>query len=150
MNDEVQQLLGISETVDEESLSFELLLSCYQKSFDLAFQQRDTDQNQSFLCNLLDLFGYHRRIPPENQTVAVPLLGAGCRGFPTSVAIDAAAKESVAWLTKTCDGYSNSARSMNITSQHMPPQSDCVIAFGLLDTCDAETLAAKIQDSYCI
>jgi O-acetyl-ADP-ribose deacetylase (regulator of RNase III) len=148
-NKEIQRLLDTGEEpFDGETWSYKLLLSCYHKSFDLAFQQRDIDRSSSVLCNLLNRFGYHRRTPPENQRVAVPLLGAGCRGFPTSVAIEAAAKESAAWLTKTSDGDNSSTKSTeNNTPQHRSPQSDCVIAFGLLEPHDAETLAEKIQVS---
>jgi hypothetical protein len=70
---------------------------------------------------------------PENRRIAVPLLGAGCRGFPTDVALDVAAKESVFWLSTIDD--------------HEHNEEDEVLAFGLLETADAEALATSISDS---
>jgi O-acetyl-ADP-ribose deacetylase (regulator of RNase III) len=62
------------------------------------------------------------------KRVAVPLLGAGCRGFPISVAIEAAARASTSWLSQstTFDGiYCSLGQGQNETIH-----SDCVIAFG--------------------
>lgn len=63
----------------------------------------------------------------DNLRVACPLLGAGCRGFPLEVAIQIAAKESVTWRDTT--EYEN-----------------CVLAFGIPDLNNANTLIDAIVD----
>ena len=123
-SDELSAVLGID--ANEESWAYDLLLSCYHQSFELAFGQRHDYRNQW----IISLLGKQLVHNPENNRVAVPLLGAGCRGFPVSMAIDAAAKGSTFWLSQT---------------QEAEPKKDCVVAFGLLETSDADELASKIE-----
>lgn len=91
----------------------EMLRSCYRSSLDLAF----------------DTFDYGSA---EEQRVAVPLLGAGCRGFPVDIAIKVAAEESVKWMNpplNECDISSETGQQ--------------VVAFGLLE----EDTALKLIDA---
>ncbi|KAL3788803.1 hypothetical protein HJC23_006256, partial [Cyclotella cryptica] len=145
---EMKQLLGIdAESVDPESWSYELLRSCYRHSFRLAFgcNQSNDDKSKGTLCNLLESIGITNQVSvPENQRVSVPLLGAGCRGFPASVAIEAAVAESVSWLSSSnneClhDDSTSTAKSAR--------KREPVVAFGLLETSDAEVLATKLRES---
>jgi hypothetical protein len=143
---EVQQLLGINAvSLDEEAWAYELLLSCYRHSFDMAFGGNDIDSNQTIIGHLLDSIGLGetKSSYPENQRVAVPLLGAGCRGFPISVAIEAAAQASTSWLSQstTTDDIDCSLGQAQNETIH----SDCVIAFGLLEISDAKELTAQIE-----
>jgi O-acetyl-ADP-ribose deacetylase (regulator of RNase III) len=89
--------------VDKES---EILLQqCYERAFQLAFEGLS-----------------------EEKRVAVPLLGAGARGFPTDVAIDIAARAATAWLRQV-----RNAGGIGQT-----------LAFGLLEEDHANDLAATI------
>lgn len=124
LSDELSTALGIEST--EESWAYDLLLSCYHQSFQLAFGQRRNCRKQWIISLLRKQLVQN----PENNRVAVPLLGAGCRGFPVSMAIDAAAKGSTLWLSQT---------------KEEKPKKDCVVAFGLLETSDAEELASEIE-----
>jgi O-acetyl-ADP-ribose deacetylase (regulator of RNase III) len=145
---EVQQLLGINAvSLDEEAWAYELLLSCYRHSFDIAFGGNDIDSNQTIIGRLLDSIGLGRnKLPyPENQRVAVPLLGAGCRGFPISVAIEAAAQASTSWLSQSQSTTTNDIDCSLGQAQNETIHSDCVIAFGLLDISDAKELTAQIE-----
>jgi O-acetyl-ADP-ribose deacetylase (regulator of RNase III) len=146
---ELTEALGIhAELFDEESWCFELLKSCYRHSFQLAFGiiQRSNTQGYGMLQNALQSIGLAKQqiLLPENQRVAVPLLGAGCRGFPTSMALNAAAVESVLWL--------KSSNNQNISDDTLTKQNgiiemESIVAFGLLETSDAEQLAAAINES---
>ena len=65
----------------------------------------------------------------QEQRVAVPLLGAGARGFPYPIAIEIASKASVDWIRKGNDnGHVQS------------------IAFGLLEDKHAQLLSTAIAD----
>lgn len=92
----------------------ELLRSCYRASFELAFDN----------------------VGEANQRVAVPLLGAGCRGFPLDIAIQVAAEESVRWM----DSLSHCA---NIVKE----QKDQVVAFGLLEDDVALQLVTSVEEA---
>ena len=83
------------------------------------------------------------------------MLGAGCRGFPTHIALDIAANESSLWLvtttatattTKYCEDeendevvYHNDEMATGTT------QDEDVIVFGLLEKEDANQLSARIK-----
>ena len=96
----------------------EMLRGCYRSSLELAF---DTFDSQS----------------AEEQRVAVPLLGAGCRGFPIDIAIKVAAEESVRWMhppLDECDAVSRVAEQQ-------------VVAFGLLEKDTALKLIDAVEKS---
>jgi O-acetyl-ADP-ribose deacetylase (regulator of RNase III) len=142
---EMKQLLGVdAESLDQESWSHELLRSCYRHSFRLAFGcgQRNVDRNWGTLRNLLEAIGIRKHSSlSENQRVAVPLLGAGCRGFPAAVAIEAAVAESVLWLNN------ESFHEDNMLTPQSPRDTEPVVAFGLIETSDAEALATKLSEA---
>lgn len=140
MSEELQRMLAIDTSLpDEESWAYELLLSCYRHSFELAFRQRKANETKSFLNNILDTVGVRKQLPiPENKRIAVPLLAAGCRGFPTAIAIDAAANASAKWLSQTILDEQTQIEGYD--------QADCVVAFGLLELSDAQTLSAMIDE----
>ena len=94
----------------------ELLRSCYRTSFELAFGTGNAN----------------------NQRVAVPLLGAGCRGFPLDTAIQIAAEESVRWL----DTIAVSSLDVNDGQEE-----EEVVAFGLLEDAVASKLVTSIEES---
>jgi len=94
----------------------ELLRSCYRTSFELAFG--------TGIAN--------------NQRVAVPLLGAGCRGFPLDTAIQIAAEESVRWLDTTA------VSSVDVNDEQ---EEEEVVAFGLLEDTVASKLVTTIEES---
>ena len=95
----------------------EMLRSCYRSSLDLAF----------------DTFEYGS---VEEQRVAAPLLGAGCRGFPVDIAIKVAAEESVKWMHQPLD-------ECDISSE----AGQKVVAFGLLEDDTALKLIDAIEKS---
>lgn len=71
--------------------------------------------------------------------MAVPLLGAGCRGFPLEVALNIAAQESARWIkTDEGDGKENTGNR------------ESVIAFGVLEDDIARKLADAIDVSISI
>ena len=81
----------------------------------------------------------------KDRRVAVPLLGAGCRGFPTSIALDIAANESLSWLTTTADEENNdSTLVMYQDDDEETIQDEDVIVFGLLEKEDANQLSARV------
>ena len=144
MTNEIKQLLGINANIisSEDSWAYELLLSCYRHSFLLAFDDRD-NESPGILHNLYSLIGLgqHQLPTPENRRVAVPLLGAGCRGFPVTIAIDAAAEGSASWLSQQHTGCIDN----RVTTTSSAPRKEC-IAFGLLETSHATKLAEKIKE----
>lgn len=80
-----------------------------------------------------------------SRRVAVPLLGAGCRGFPTLIALDIAANESLSWLTTTADEENNdSTLVMYQDDDEETIQDEDVIVFGLLEKEDANQLSARV------
>ena len=95
----------------------EMLRSSYRSSLDLGF---DTFDDGS----------------AEEQRVAVPLLGAGCRGFPVDIAIKVAAEESVRWMYQALD-------ECDISSE----AGQQVVAFGLLEEDTALKLIDAIEKS---
>lgn len=145
---EMKQLLGVhAEYFDQESWSCELLRSCYRHSFRLAFGcgQRNVDQNRGTLRNIFESIGIRKQSTvPENQRVAVPLLGAGCRGFPESLAIEAAVAEGVSWLLSS---NNNCLHDNHMPTPQSPRDAEPVVAFGLLETSHAEELATKLSES---
>lgn len=102
----------------------EMLRNCYRFSFDLAFGTFD------------GIAG--------DQRVAVPLLGAGCRGFPTDIAIKVAAEESAKWMDMSLDNGSEETSSNTSTGSGQQ-----VIAFGLLEEDIALKLIGVIEESSC-
>lgn len=137
MTSELKQRLDVdADVIDDNEWARDLLVSCYRQSFRLAFANctLQEKEQQSIIQNVLSAIGLGKpSFQPENRRIAVPLLGAGCRGFPTDVALDVAAKESVFWLSTIDD--------------HEHNEEDEVLAFGLLETADAEALATSISDS---
>ena len=140
----IKQQLGIDANVlSENSWAYQLLLSCYRHSFELAFDDRDNNRSQGILDRLLNGIRLRQyRLPtPENRRVAVPLLGAGCRGFPVATAIDAAAEGSASWLSQPhTDCFTD-----GVATTSFAPREEC-IAFGLLETSHANELAEKIEE----
>eukprot|EP00804_Cyclotella_cryptica_P029992 CCRYP_013440-RA/>CCRYP_013440-RA protein AED:0.18 eAED:0.57 QI:388/0/0.5/1/0/0/2/0/140 len=111
----------------------------------LLVAQSNDDKSNYTLGNLLESIGITNRLSsPENQRVAVPLLGAGCRGFPASVAIEAAVAESVSWLSSSNNKclHDDSTSTAKRGRKRKP-----IVAFGLLETSDAEVLATKLSES---
>lgn len=90
---------------DEKPLN--LLHQCYDTALQLAFSQ-------------------------EELRVAIPLLGAGARGFPTQVAVDVASKAAVDWI---CGGDDEDAVD----------DKKQTIVFGLLERHHANDLSTMIQ-----
>jgi O-acetyl-ADP-ribose deacetylase (regulator of RNase III) len=81
------------------------------------------------------------------RRIAVPLLGAGCRGFPTSIALDIAANESLSWLLTTTDEENNNDRLVVYQEDDdtaETTQDEDVIVFGLLEKEDANQLSARV------
>jgi O-acetyl-ADP-ribose deacetylase (regulator of RNase III) len=70
----------------------QLLSSCYQNSFQLAFSPPWS--SRQFVWQ----FVATPPPPPVDTIVAVPLLGAGARGFPVDIAGQIAAESIVSWL----------------------------------------------------
>ena len=99
----------------------EMLRQCYRSSFGLAFGTFD-DQIA------------------EDQRVAVPLLGAGCRGFPVDIAVKVAAEESAKWVHSSLDDGAAMLSEESGSGQQ-------VIAFGLLEEDIARQLIDGIEKS---
>jgi hypothetical protein len=90
------------------------LLQCYRSSFEIAFHH------------------VHCSSFPNKNTrcVAIPLLGAGVRGFPRDVAVDVAAQACIEWM--------NTVYSVSVEDRDC--FSDCVVSFGLQDKSLAQQL----------
>ena len=145
------------------SWSEKLLRSCYRQSFELAFANSNGEKTGEHRGTLFDtvLSSLCLLITPssssipssESRRVAVPLLGAGCRGFPTEVALHVAAVESVAWLLSSGSCYhegnimADSSVRNDTSEQDNDNLDEMVIAFGLLEKDNAESLASKIGES---
>ena len=99
----------------------EMLRDCYRSSFELAFDTFDGGIAQ-------------------DQRVAVPLLGAGCRGFPVDIAVQVAAEESAKWMHLSLDDGA-------ISSEESTGSGQQVIAFGLLEEDIARQLIDGIEKS---
>lgn len=148
MTKEVKRLLGIDIEESEEDLhqvSKEFLHACYRQSFHVAFgSDNDEDQGYSLRNNpvaaMLGLGTYHHSQQSiRSQRVAVPLLGAGCRDFPKDVALEVAALESASWL------LSDSKKDACATDSSS--KKELVVAFGLLESADAEALSNRIENT---
>ena len=100
----------------------EMLRKCYRSSIDLAFG------------NFGDGIA-------KDQRVAVPLLGAGCRGFPVDIAVKVAAEESAKWMHSSLDDGAAISSEESGSGQQ-------VIAFGLLEEGIARQLIDGIEESY--
>ena len=144
MTEEVRRLLEIEIGEHEEDLhqlSKELLRSCYRQSFHVAFGSNNNDQSFSLLNNpITSFFGmgnyrHNNQQARHSQRIAVPLLGAGCRDFPKDVALEVAALESASWLL-----------SESKVEDHAT-EAELVVAFGLLESEDAEALANSIGET---
>ena len=165
--------------------SKELLRLCYRHSFILAFNRDNSsssssssssvythyDQSQSSaLRKLLSSFSssssnINSSLTNNNndsntanskRRIAVPLLGAGCRGFPKHIALDIAANESSSWLvttttaTATTTKYSEDEENDEVVYHNDETatgttQDEDVIVFGLLEKEDANQLSARIK-----
>jgi O-acetyl-ADP-ribose deacetylase (regulator of RNase III) len=126
----------------------EKLMQCYMNSFQLAFSVPENEKSTT--------------IPVVR--VAVPLLGAGARGFPVDVAIKVAANAAVMWLdggstTATNDhekivlneqekNQRNDSTNNNHHHQQKLHQKEQTIAFGILEAKCAEQLCAAIGQKY--
>ena len=150
MTDELKRLLGIDMGENENNLhqlSKELLRSCYRQSLKVAF---DSSNDEDLSCSLRNnpitsMLGLgkcrHNQQSLRSQRVAVPLLGAGCRDFPKDVALEVAAMESASWL------LSESKKEDHTTEADSSPEEELVVAFGLLESVDAEALANSIEET---
>lgn len=159
--------------------SEQLLRSCYRQSFQLAFPQINNFDNNTTGINLDGIIGnfmskvasYYLSmqssqtdgVPSEKRRVAIPLLGAGCRGFPVDVALSVAASESVSWLMgsnglsvknelsreyeKVISIRDLDKKSENFMENDGRSEDNMVIAFGLLEDDEAEDLAERIHNS---
>ena len=128
--DELDRLIGCSDIEDEHrehSWARRLLGSCYRQSLELARGRRSIEDGV-----LQSLSRMLRPAEPElsNRRIAMPLLGAGCRGFPNDVAMEIAALESSRWLS-------------DVDGSEMKEEE--AIAFGLLEDKDAINLSKKIE-----
>ena len=151
MTDELKRLLGIEIMGENENdmhqLSKELLRSCYRQSLKVAFDSsNDEDLSYSLRNNpIASMLGLgkcsHNQQSIRSQRVAVPLLGAGCRDFPKDVTLEVAALESVSWL------LSESRKEDHTTEAESSPEEELVVAFGLLESVDAEALANSIEET---
>eukprot|EP00573_Skeletonema_grethae_P001819 CAMPEP_0201691350 /NCGR_PEP_ID=MMETSP0578-20130828/4526_1 /ASSEMBLY_ACC=CAM_ASM_000663 /TAXON_ID=267565 /ORGANISM="Skeletonema grethea, Strain CCMP 1804" /LENGTH=390 /DNA_ID=CAMNT_0048176533 /DNA_START=115 /DNA_END=1287 /DNA_ORIENTATION=+ len=150
MTKEVKRLLRIDIEESEEDLhhlSKEFLHACYRQSFHVAFgSNNDKDQGYSLWNNpIASMLGFgkyrHNQQSICSQRVAVPLLGAGCRDFPKNVALEVAALESASWL------LSNSKKDARATDAESSPKEELVVAFGLLESVDAEALTSSIEQT---
>ena len=144
---ELKELLGIdfdsSDNNSMHSWSKELLRSCYRQSFKAAFDNNsnnDTGIQNSFINNSLRLFGLNNKqhIGKTGKRVAVPLLGAGCRDFPTDIALEVAAIESASWLSNP---HSSDTSKQEITDEDKLD----VVVFGLLEEDDARQLSSSLE-----
>ena len=117
-----------------------LLRSCYQQSLQLA------------------IAGWDRSGRHDNPSsvpilrVACPLLGAGCRGFPTDVAIHVAATELQKWLRQTedddddnDDDYHQTDGDNDDSNHKSTADEEIVCAFGIPDPGIAETLVKAVS-----
>lgn len=130
LSDELDRLIGCVDIEDEHrehSWSRRLLSSCYRQSLELAFRGRSEEEGV-----LQSLSRMLRPAEPElsNRRIAIPLLGAGCRGFPNDVAVEIAALESSRWLSDADDNEMKEEEA---------------IVFGLLEGKDASNLSKKIE-----
>mmetsp|Transcript_20796 Transcript_20796/g.34049 ORF Transcript_20796/g.34049 Transcript_20796/m.34049 type:complete len:380 (+) Transcript_20796:70-1209(+) len=150
MTEELKRLLGIEIGENENDLhqlSKELLRSCYRQSLQVAFDtNNDGDLSYSLrnnpIASMLGLGKYsHNQQSIGSQRVAVPLLGAGCRDFPKDVALEVAALESLSWL------LSESKKEDHTAEAESSPKEQLVVAFGLLESEDAEALAHSIEET---
>jgi O-acetyl-ADP-ribose deacetylase (regulator of RNase III) len=154
MTNEIKELLGIEmqgeedgeDDDNEENLhqwSKELLRSCYRQSFNVAFGIHNEEKGtryESLLSNpLAELigFGKQQQSLQSHQRVHCPLLGAGCRDFPKEVAKEVAALESASWL---------SSDSTDEEKDNSDSRKEWVVAFGLLESEDAEALSNCIGE----
>ena len=79
---------------------------------------------------------FNHTISDEISRVAVPLLGAGGRGFPLDVALDIAASESLKWCT---DNQVECSPDKSSSACHQ------TLAFGIPETTHAEQLVDLLQ-----
>jgi len=96
----------------------EALRQCYSNSLWKAFSNNTLDEG--------------------NMTrVAVPLLGAGCRGFPVDVASEIAAQQSASWL---CGDMNDGEFRKESQNQRKHSLTREVVAFGIPDVLVAKTI----------
>jgi O-acetyl-ADP-ribose deacetylase (regulator of RNase III) len=103
----------------------QLLQDCYRNALSLAFDTQSDGQ---------------RRQRQRQRRVACPLLGAGARGFPTELAIQIAAEQTLEWqLAKQPQ-----QRLVQDDYDCSKEQQD-VLAFGLLEHAIASQLAERLD-----
>jgi O-acetyl-ADP-ribose deacetylase (regulator of RNase III) len=108
----------------------QLLQQCYRNALSLAFATTSTPSSED---------GRHE----HERRVACPLLGAGARGFPSTVAIQIAAEQAWEWqrATQPQDDDDDDSSLFHEPQQ----QEDEVLAFGLLDPTMAKQLAERLD-----
>ena len=151
MTNEVKQLLGIDIEESEEDLhqlSKEFLHACYRQSFHVAFGSNTDNEDQGYslrnnpIASILGFgkYRHNQQTMHHSQRVAVPLLGAGCRDFPKDVALEVAALESASWLLSDSKKDASAAGAKKSSLKE-----ELVVAFGLLESVDAEALVNSIE-----
>ena len=120
------------------------LLSCYRSAFALA-EGRGREPSASALFSFLGLREWRASCTkPQAWSLAVPLLGAGCRAFPCAVAVNVAAEACSEWLgAREAGGRQSDGRD---TSKHPvagteDAVADTVLMFGI----QQENILAKLQ-----
>lgn len=77
----------------------------------------------------------------DNGVIALPLLGAGGRGFPLDLAIDVASSESIEWCGVTIDEDTD-----NNEKNHYDGNRHNIVAFGIPELSNAEALIRAIEE----
>ena len=77
---------------------------------------------------------------PMSQSVAVPLMGAGCRAFPKDLALEVAALESASWLSAFDLEHTEETEKRNDADK-----KEMAVVFGLLEREDAEALSEQLE-----
>ena len=129
------------------------LLSCYRSAFALA-EGRGREPSASALFRFLGLREWRASCTkPQAWSLAVPLLGAGCRAFPCAVAVNVAAEACSEWLgvrgawgrggtQETGRSGKSSQRDGMDTSKHQEADTvDTVLMFGI----QQENILLKLQ-----
>uniref|UniRef100_A0A7S1BLV8 Macro domain-containing protein n=1 Tax=Corethron hystrix TaxID=216773 RepID=A0A7S1BLV8_9STRA len=102
----------------------DLLRGCYQSSLDLAFGKSAT----------------------QTVKVGIPLLGAGCRGFPSDIALQVAGQESYRWMTNSSPIETMTSVS-GLAESKDEYEYENVLAFGVLEDDIALSLINAIEES---
>lgn len=133
------------------------LARCYQNALSLAFSSTSNSSNpvslQSSLLSsyeiLSDIFSSSNRSQSkqkrQRKRVAIPLLGAGARGFPLEDAIQIAANESVLWRDNINTKSANSDESCDNIDEEKNDKGQ-VLAFGIPNMSVAKRLIEAIEN----